>query len=566
MATLSSPPLVPLPLDASPPPTSHTPALTPSPVATQIPSTPASRPSPDPTAGRSKAQRWGQDTPPSGKSGGGAPPTSYKQALLAVSPVSSRSSAPPLPEVSPRAAPRFVLRAAVSRPPPQGQGAAEGGWTEVESRRARKERLRAARGPRRRVPADLRGLCFNCFAPNHRAAACKRPPRCFKCRRLGHRACWCPTPGMSRPAVWCRKETGLPVVDGGDGTAGLAAVPPPTGAVEVGDSPPDRVETVDGGEAQKPGRRRQRRRVRLRRVAGREGADRPPSEGSAPPPLASRVVMPGVEGAAATTLPRRIIDRSAKIAHAEEELQCALSVLLVGDPAAVSVEGLVAELARRHDLPASSMIPHRLNPNEVLVVCSTVEDVVRVYNDGRSFHLDSVAIHCRRWSRFKNATAVSLPHLIDVEVRGVPAHVWELETAEHLLDEWCWVRALRPDTLDRLDYSSFRVSAWCSNPEGIPASMELVVVEPPAPVAESPPVRRALAYTVQISVEPGDIREVVAGLPPAPLAGHDRRRRRGSRSPGTSPCSSSEGSPNRGGSPRPQYQDEPVRDGGGPGV
>ena len=57
--------------------------------------------------------------------------------------------------------------------------------------------------------------------------------------------------------------------------------------------------------------------------------------------------------------------------------------------------------------------------------------------------------------------------------------------AEHLLDEWCWIRTLHPDTVDRRDYSTFRLSAWCSQPEKIPAAMELVIVKPPAPVVRS---------------------------------------------------------------------------------
>jgi hypothetical protein len=54
----------------------------------------------------------------------------------------------------------------------------------------------------------------------------------------------------------------------------------------------------------------------------------------------------------------------------------------------------------------------------------------------------------RRWSRLRNASVVVLPSLVDVELKGIPAHAWELETAKHLLDEWCWVRGLHPDTVD----------------------------------------------------------------------------------------------------------------------
>ena len=156
--------------------------------------------------------------------------------------------------------------------------------------------------------------------------------------------------------------------------------------------------------------------------------------------------------------PRRIIDHSARMDRAEEELRCALSMLVVGDISAVPVDGLAAELARRYDLPAALMTIHRPRPSELLLVFSTEEDGVRVYNDGRPIQLPQVMLHCRCWSRLRNATSVTLPHLVDIEIRGVPTHVWELETAEHLLDEWCWIHALHPDTVERRDYCVSTVS------------------------------------------------------------------------------------------------------------
>jgi hypothetical protein len=162
-------------------------------------------------------------------------------------------------------------------------------------------------------------------------------------------------------------------------------------------------------------------------------------------------------------------------------------VLVVGDPGAVSVDGLAAELARRYDLPAGSPAIHRLGANELLMVFASEADAVRVYDNERPIHRPQVTLHCKRWSRLKNASSFTLPNLVDIEVCGVPPHVWELETTEHLLDEWCWVRGLHRDTLERKDYSSFRLTAWCSSPGKVPVAMDLVVVEPPVHVEENPP-------------------------------------------------------------------------------
>lgn len=125
--------------------------------------------------------------------------------------------------------------------------------------------------------------------------------------------------------------------------------------------------------------------------------------------------------------------------------------------------------------------------------------------------------------------------------RGVPEHAWELETAEHLLDEWCWVRALAPDTLDRRDYSAFRLSAWCSSPGLIPPATDLVLVEPPTPVEEDLPMKRALSYTVKITVLLGDGRSLGGKAPPPTDSNRGTRHRwRDSWSQGSS-AGSSEG-------------------------
>ncbi|CAO2152189.1 unnamed protein product [Urochloa humidicola] len=573
----SPPPPPPSHLDAITLPTSLTPALIPSPAATTPSPQPASRSPQNTAAGRNKSQRWSRDTPPSGKSGGGVSPISFKEALLSKLPAAPTSpSALPL-ESLPRTVPRILLRVADSRPPPAERGPDAEGWQEAESRRSRKARRRAERGPRRHVPADLRGLCFNCFAPEHRAAICTNRTRCFKCRRPGHRAFWCPNSGMSarpqppaqplatcglRKMVWRRKDVGPTAARGSDGMGGVAAsIPPPAdGVVANGPTPAD--VGGAGGGAHEGGGRRRRRRVRRRR------ATEPADEVLPPPAVANLADVTAVAGGTVPH-PRCIIDRSEKIARAEEDLRCALSVLVVGDPRAVSVDGLAAELSRRYDLPAGSLALHRMSPNELLLVFSNEADAVRVYDNERPIHLPQVTLHCRRWTRLRNATSFTLPHLVDIEVRGVPPHVWELETAEHLLDDWCWVRALHPDTLERKDYSSFRLSAWCSCPDEVPEAMDLIVVEPPAPVEEHPPVKRALSYSVNIAVEPYLVRPSGPDAPPAThqnAHGGRRRRRRDSRSPDVASRSSTEEFPSRDDAPRSLNHGDCNHLGGGAGT
>ena len=141
-------------------------------------------------------QRWSHDTPPSGKSGGGdAPQPSFLEVLLTG--INARSApaatkSPTQPASPCGASPRIVVRPYAPRRATSTTGPDADGWHPVVSRRTRKELHRMERRPRRPVPADLRGKCFNCLSPNHRATSCRSRARCFRCRALGHRTYDCP--------------------------------------------------------------------------------------------------------------------------------------------------------------------------------------------------------------------------------------------------------------------------------------------------------------------------------------------------------------------------------------
>ncbi|OEL24254.1 hypothetical protein BAE44_0014727 [Dichanthelium oligosanthes] len=153
-----------------------------------------------------------------------------------------------------------------------------------------------------------------------------------------------------------------------------------------------------------------------------------------------------------------------------------------------------------------------------------------------------------RWTRFLRSTAVSLPFALEVNIQGIPAHAWELSTAELLLNEYCWISGIHPDTADRRD--SFRVAAWCSNPSIFPSKMELEIVEPNLMAGDLQLEKRTLIYSVMVSVV------VVPDLlprssdPPSPPPADDegrrrhrrqRRQRSSSASPPGAPASASRG-------------------------
>jgi len=226
-----------------------------------------------------------------------------------------------------------------------------GGWQRYESRRARKQRLKELRGPRRPVPVNLRGRCFNCFSPSHRAAACREGTRCFKCHQTGHRASCCVRGGQALASV---EPRGFLVWRPKAPKAAVEAMKSAAGGECSG--------AADGQGMQQRRRRRRRSRKRRRSEAADQGG--PPSQAdddSGESPEASAAAGDQVPSAGTPVRHRRIIDRSARMARAEEELSKALSVLIVVDDSAnLSVDVLVAELARHYELPIEALEFHLL--------------------------------------------------------------------------------------------------------------------------------------------------------------------------------------------------------------
>jgi hypothetical protein len=62
---------------------------------------------------------------------------------------------------------------------------------------------------------------------------------------------------------------------------------------------------------------------------------------------------------------------------------------------------------------------------------------------------------------YSNANTMQL--LLDIARTILRALVdsGSIHTAEHLLDEWCWVNSLHLDTVNRRNYAAFQLRAWC---------------------------------------------------------------------------------------------------------
>ncbi|KAG2657383.1 hypothetical protein PVAP13_1KG180000 [Panicum virgatum] len=491
-----------------PPPTPGTAAThRTAPHLTETPPALSSSLSPVPT-GRSKFQRWQNASPPSG-SPECSSPTPFKDALLRRAPPATSWMAPcdaarrvPPPVVTPSSraeVTRIVLRPPDRRALPVRRTDSDG-WQEAMSRRARRARLRQARLPHRRVPGDLRGRCFNCFSEDHRAVACRSKPRCFVCRGLGHISYRCQRRRTDAGSTGQRRVW-VPM----DAAPAAGAL----GSVSTC-SPPLPVATATRTCVEAAGVERRRRRCRGRRAASPGGPPSPSVPGGDVEGDGGRCdVYSGLASSddgssAAVSRPRRIIDRSASIVQREEDLSKALVVSVFGDCLDGSASAISATIAARFELQ-----------NEAAAT--------RVFNGGRPIVTNSHRLHVRRWSRFINAKAASLPVAVEVELRGIPAHAWELATAEALLNDFCWIGDLHPETAERRDV--FHLAGWCSSLESVPSEVDLEIIEAPVAGDGGIPAKRSLLYPVEVSLVRHDQPDPTVHPTPPPPPPADRRRR-----------------------------------------
>ena len=198
--------------------------------------------------------------------------------------------------------------------------------------------------------------------------------------------------------------------------------------------------------------------------------------------------------------PPCIIDWSDQVTRAEEELAYVVVVYVICD-GPLAAAGEVAEvIATRLEVVASSLVLRQASASSYLLFLpdlAMVERLVGLQHPIRSSGVN-FSLLCKRWSRLSGGESRVLPILLDIELRDIPNHVWETSTVDRLLSPHAWVQQVHPDTLGLVDLSCFRCLAWSTDPSTLPSSRELWVAEPPTAALEDPPVKRVLAYHINI--------------------------------------------------------------------
>jgi hypothetical protein len=197
-------------------------------------------------------------------------------------------------------------------------------------------------------------------------------------------------------------------------------------------------------------RRRRRPRRRQRPNQGLDGS--PPAAGR----LLEVVSTATPDAALEATRPLPcIIDWSDRIARAEEDLAHAVIVTVIRSNPLARADEVAAVIASRLELEAASLVLCRASASSYLLVFPNTALVESLLGLRQPLRSQGFSLLCQRWTRQAGAAGRVLPCLVDLELFGIPAHIWETSTVEQFLSPHAWIQQVHPDTVNLVDLYPF---------------------------------------------------------------------------------------------------------------
>jgi hypothetical protein len=121
-------------------------------------------------------------------------------------------------------------------------------------------------------------------------------------------------------------------------------------------------------------------------------------------------------------------------------------------------------IQENYGVPEDAFSLHRHQPEDFLIIFrdrTVLEHVLHA----PPLPVADMVLRFRRWRRFAAADAESMRYRVLVELRGIPAHAWSVETA---LGDACACPEPTSATVARENLRRFQVAVWCIDPDLIP--------------------------------------------------------------------------------------------------
>ncbi|KAM0900768.1 hypothetical protein ACQ4PT_020419 [Festuca glaucescens] len=343
------------------------------------------------------------------------------------------------------------------------------------------------------VPADLAELCFNCAEPGHVAANCTGKNKCLRCKGPDHVTRQCtapPAPKEPPPPVQLRGGPRVESASAREQLGGREAAPPSAARV----TPAHEHLGARGGlqrqeqqeaachpqQAMAPAAQQGHGHlpVRERLDFRNQGVDVPSSDGrrggTRVVPEEARVA--GFQ-AACPAAERCIIYRSPGVERAEQALRWSLVAYVSGTRRQMGCGAVAEAIVQRFPSLAGHLSAHRFWPAELLVVFDSQAHRDEVY-DAVPLDASEFSLRFSPWNRQLQATRRVFRYRVHLEVVGVPATAWNMDTAKTILGSSSWVERLGTETASRADMGNFQITAWTDDPGLIPRVKELWLAEP----------------------------------------------------------------------------------------
>lgn len=161
----------------------------------------------------------------------------------------------------------------------------------------------------------------------------------------------------------------------------------------------------------------------------------------------------------------------------EAELARAVLVTVTGTRPTVDVTSAAEALHAEFGIGPADMSIRSFYPEDFLVLCQDGAVRDRMVRAGRASS-SWFELTLRPWIRQAQATAASLPYLVPISLRGMPAHAWSQRTASVILRGLGYIMCVDDSTARRLDMADFRLWLRMDRPRQIPRRRLLFIDEP----------------------------------------------------------------------------------------
>lgn len=184
----------------------------------------------------------------------------------------------------------------------------------------------------------------------------------------------------------------------------------------------------EGAAEGRAGRQRRRGRPRHRRCVDHGHSGSPPALHPVPDTVSALALTHGP--VPENPPPPCIINWSDRVTRAEVDLKQAVVVTVISPASPPSANAVAAVITAHLEVMAASLVLCRASSSSYLLFLPDTALVDHLISLQHPLRSPDFSLLCKRWSRLAGASMQTLPHFIEVELRGIPAHVWEFSTTE----------------------------------------------------------------------------------------------------------------------------------------